>query len=251
MVIFTNCEHQEDNQDRLKMKAAILQSSYIPWKGYFDIINDVDIFCFYDEVKYTKNDWRNRNKIYSGNGLQWLTIPIPKQAVKLKIAEVEIHDNKWQELHYKMLQSAYGGAPYYSQLGNFIDLIYRQNNWQNLSDLNRFIIKLISEYLGIKTKFVNSSEFKLKGDRVERLINILKDLGTDEYLSGPAAKDYLTGHEHLFEDNNIVLKYKDYSGYKPYKQLAEPFEHFVSIFDMIANIEQNEINTHIWGLKNG
>jgi hypothetical protein len=229
------------------LKAAIIQSNYIPWKGYFDIINDVDIFCFYDEVKYTKNDWRNRNKIYSGNGLQWITIPIPKQAVKIKISEVEIPDNKWQELHYKMLLSAYGGAPYYSQLNYFIDEIYIKNNWRNLSELNRFTIKIICDYLGIKTKFVNSSELKLKGDRIERLINILKDLGANEYLSGPAAKDYLSGNEHLFEENNIVLKYKDYTGYKPYKQLAEPFEHSVSIFDMIANIERNEINAHSWG----
>ena len=233
------------------MKATIIQSNYIPWKGYFDIIHDVDIFCFYDEVKYTKNDWRNRNKIYSQNGLQWLTIPIPKQAVKLKISEVEIPDNKWQELHYKMLHSAYGRTRYYSQLNFLINEIYRQNNWQNLSELNRFIIKMISDYLGIKTKFVNSSELNLRGDRVDRLINILKDLGADEYLSGPAAKDYLRGNEHLFEENNIVLEYKDYSGYKPYKQLTEPFEHCVSIFDMIANIERNEINTHIWGYKNG
>jgi WbqC-like protein len=233
------------------MKAAILQSNYIPWKGYFDIIHNVDIFCFYDEVKYTKNDWRNRNKIYSGNGLQWLTIPISKQAVKLKISEVEIPDNKWRELHYKILQTAYGRSPYYSQLNYFMDKIYRHNNLQNLSGLNRFIIKMISDYLGIKTKFVNSSELEPRGDRVERLINILKALGADEYLSGPAAKDYLAGNEHLFEENNIILKYKDYSGYKPYRQLAEPFEHYVSIFDMIANIERDEIKTHIWGDKNG
>jgi hypothetical protein len=227
------------------VKASIIQSNYIPWKGYFDIINDVDIFCFYDEVKYTKNDWRNRNKIYSGNGLQWLTIPIPKQAVKLKINEVEIQDNRWQELHYKTLLSAYGGAPHYSQLKYFMDEIYRQNNWQNLSWLNRFTIKMISDYLGIKTKFMNSSELKLSGDRVGRLINILNDLGADEYLSGPAAKDYLSVNEHLFEKSNIILKYKDYSGYKPYKQLAEPFEHSVSIFDMIANLPKDSILNYI------
>lgn len=227
------------------MKAAILQSSYIPWKGYFDIINDVDIFCFYDEVKYTKNDWRNRNKIYPKSGIQWLTIPIAKDAVKLKISEVRITDEKWQDLHHKSLKFSYNGAPYFAQLKNFMEELYLKNQWEYLSVLNQHSIKMISGYLGIKTRFIDSSELNLRGDRVERLINILKDLGADEYLSGPSAKDYLSGHEHLFTESGIFLKYKDYSAYKPYKQLTEPFEHFVSIFDMIANVSKESILSHI------
>jgi hypothetical protein len=223
------------------IKAAIIQSNYIPWKGYFDIINDVDVFCFYDEVKYTKNDWRNRNKIYSKNGLHWITIPIPKDAVRLKISEVIITDKSWQEQHYKMLMTTYGGAPYFSQLEYFMNELFVKNKWENLSELNQFSIKLISEYIGIKTEFVNSKGYKLSGNRVERLINLVKDLGGSEYISGPSAKDYLQNFEHLFEENNIKLTYKEYPVYPDYKQLRLPFEHFVSILDLIANIEQNEI----------
>jgi WbqC-like protein family len=232
------------------MKAAILQSNYIPWKGYFDIINDVDIFCFYDEVKYTKNDWRNRNKIYPKSGIQWLTIPISKEAVKIKVSEVKIADKKWQDLHYKTLSFSYRNAPYFEQLRHFMDELYLDKKWEFLSVLNQHSIKLISEFIGIKTKFLDSSELNIRGNRVEKLINILKDLGANEYISGPAAKAYLSGNEHLFEENGIILKYKDYSGYKTYTQLAEPFEHSVSIFDMLANIEANEINNHIWGHNN-
>lgn len=228
------------------MKTAILQSSYIPWKGYFDIINDVDVFCFYDEVKYTKNDWRNRNKIYPKSGIQWLTIPISKDAVKHRISEVNITDEKWQDLHNKTLSLSYCNAPFYEQLKYFMDAIYQAKKWDSLSELNQQSIKLISEFIGIKTKFVDSSEFDLRGDRVERLVNLIKDMGATEYLSGPSARDYLKGNEQVFSDSNIKLHYKDYSGYPPYKQLCSPFEHYVSIFDLIANIKQEDIRQYIW-----
>jgi hypothetical protein len=228
------------------MKAAIIQSNYLPWKGYFDIIHDADIFCFYDEMKYTKNDWRNRNKIYSKNGLHWLTIPIYKDAVKQRISEVSLEDSSWQHLHYTTLFNSYSKAPYFSQLEFFLNDFYRDHTWQYLSELNQYTIKKIAVYLGIKTKFVNSKDFSLTGDRIERLVNLLKNLGATEYISGPAAKDYLKGSEHLFEENNITLTFKDYSGYPPYKQLSEPFENYVSIIDTIANVEHGKISSYIF-----
>lgn len=228
------------------MKAAIIQSNYLPWKGYFDIINDADVFCFYDEMKYTKNDWRNRNKIYSKNGLHWLTIPINKDAVKQKISEVRLEDSAWQNLHYTTLVNSYSRASYFSQLEFFLNDFYKDHTWNYLSELNQYSIKKIAEYLGIKTKFVNSKDYDLRGDRIERLINLLKDLGATEYISGPSAKDYLKGSENLFEQNNIKLTFKDYSGYPPYKQLSEPFENFVSIVDTIANVEKSDISTYIF-----
>lgn len=229
----------------MKTKAAIIQSNYIPWKGYFDIINSVDVFCFYDEVKYTKNDWRNRNIIYSKNGLHWITIPILKNAVKLKISEVKITDKKWQDLHYKMLSTDYGGAPFFHQLQLFMNEIYRKNHWEFLSELNQFSIKLISEYIGIKARFVNSKDYNLSGDRVSRLINLVKKIGASEYISGPSAKDYLQNYENLFVENDIKLTYKTYPNYPEYKQLSTPFQHSVSILDLIANIEQRNIIKYI------
>lgn len=228
------------------MKVAIIQSNYLPWKGYFDIIHDADVFCFYDEMKYTKNDWRNRNKIYSKNGLHWLTIPIYRDAVKEKISEVKLEDASWQSLHYTTLVTSYSKAPYFSQLESFLHDFYRDHTWHYLSELNHYSIKKIAEYLGIKTKFVNSKDFNLRGDRVERLIILLKDLGATEYISGPSAKDYLKGSEHLFEVNNIKLTFKDYVGYPAYRQLAEPFENYVSIVDTIANVAKVELNKYIF-----
>jgi len=226
------------------MRVVVLQSNYIPWKGYFDLIHDADVFCFYDEVQYTKNDWRNRNKIYSKNGLQWLTIPIPSSAVKLKISEVELPPN-WQKDHCKALQLSYSRAPYFGQLKEIMDDIYNFPV-NTLSGFNHYSTQKIASYIGINTRFDNSANYNLKNDKLERLVSLLVDLKATEYISGPAAKDYLTGHEELFTTHGIKLTYKTYGGYKPYKQLCEPFEHTVSILDLIANVEKNEIKNHIW-----
>ena len=231
------------------MKTVVLQSNYIPWKGYYDLIHDADIFIYYDEVQYTKNDWRNRNRIYTKNGLQWLTIPISTDAVKLKISEVEIKDPRWQDLHYKTLSLGYAKAPFFHQLKPLLEETYIQQQWKNLSTVNRFLIEKISTLLGIETTFKDSKDFILEGNRVERLINLLKQSGTTTYISGPAAKEYLKGYEGLFAESDIQLQYKDYSGYPSYPQMKESFENYVSIVDMLANIELNEIKNYIWGWR--
>ena len=228
------------------MKAVVLQSNYLPWKGYFDLIHDADVFVFYDEVKYTKNDWRNRNKIYSKNGLQWLSIPIAKDAVKQKISEVKITDSTWQQLHFDSLYFAYKRAPYFEQLEKLLIDFYKEKQWESLSGLNQYCIKELASFIGINTIFKNSKDFTLTEGRVERLINLLEQIGAKQYISGPAAKDYLAGSENLFNDKHIEISFKDYSGYPSYQQLSQPFENYVSIVDLIANVHQDEIANYIW-----
>ncbi|MEI6816420.1 MAG: WbqC family protein [Bacteroidota bacterium] len=231
------------------MKVAIIQSNYMPWKGYFDMIHDVDVFCFYDEVKYTKNDWRNRNKIYSINGSFWLTIPINKNAVKQKISEVDLPKNNWQAEHYYSIYQTYRKAPFFQQLQPLLNDFYNRKEWKHLSEFNQYSIKHISQYLGIETSFASSQEFELKGDRVERLLNLLTDLKATEYLSGPMAKDYLNGFEQLFNERNIILTYKDYSGYPSYQQISHTFDPYVSILDMIACVSLETIPDLIWNWR--
>jgi hypothetical protein len=227
------------------MKVVILQSNYIPWKGYFDLIHDADVFCFYDEVKYTKNDWRNRNRIYTKNGLQWLSIPISKDAVKQKISEVELPSG-WQQAHNTSLRLGYGKAPYFKNLTEFLDDFYINKTFGHLSEFNQYSIRRIAEYIGIETRFVNSADYELKGDRVERLVNLLVQMGATEYISGPSAKGYLAGNEHLFEEKGIKITFKEYGAYPPYRQLLNEFENAVSVVDMIANLDRSEIADYIW-----
>ena len=226
-------------------RVVILQSNYIPWKGYFDLIANADIFVFYDSVQYTKNDWRNRNKIYSKNGQHWLTIPVPNKAVKSNIDEARPTDHAWCRKHRMSITQTYSRAPFFSQLEPLLDGLYGQTPWELLIDINRYAIKTISEMIGCNTRFVCSSELELKGDKVERLLHILTQLGATEYLSGPAARDYLATSESRFLEAGIKLKYKRYDKYPTYRQRREPFCHDVSILDVIAHVPIEELRQYV------
>ena len=212
---------------------------------YFDLIQNADVFVFYDEVQYTKNDWRNRNRIYTKNGLQWLTIPVNKEAVNGKISEVKINSD-WQELHYKSLYLGYKSAPYFHQLETLLNDYLKDKTWTSLKELNQYLIVKISEMIGIATVFKDSTDYTLQGDKIEKLIDLVAQVGGNEYISGPSGMNYLSNAGTLFAEKNIQLTFKKYPDYRPYKQLKEPFENAVSILDLIANIEWKEIENHIW-----
>jgi len=227
-------------------KVAVIQSNYIPWKGYFDIINDVDLFIFYDAVQFTKNDWRNRNKIKTAKGASWLTIPVGRCIDRL-ICEVKIDDSRWAKRHWETICQFYERAPYFKQYKDFFAEAYLKKNWASLSELNQFLIKHIAwDILGLKTEFKDSRDFKLSGGKTDRLIGLLKKAGADVYYSGPAAKNYL--EEEKFKANKIKLIYKDYTGYPEYPQLFPPFVHEVSILDLIFNVGP-AAPYYIWGWR--
>jgi hypothetical protein len=228
------------------MKVAVLQSNYLPWKGYFDIINSVDVFVYYDEVQYTKNDWRNRNKLYGKNGEFWLTIPIHKDAVKQKISEVKIENPAWQEQHFKSIYLTYKRSPFFYQIEPLIHEVYIEKKWELLIDIDRYLIEQIAKMVGIQTKFIDSKSYDLQGDRVERLVNLLKQVGATTYLSGPSARNYLADKEYIFTANDIDLVYKSYVGYKEYSQLCSPFLHGVSVIDVLANVNLAEVKQYLF-----
>ena len=227
-------------------KVAVIQSNYIPWKGYFDIINDVDHFIFYDDVQYTKNDWRNRNKIVTPNGSMWITIPVGTSLNRL-INEVKINDFNWQDRHWKSIKQNYSRAPYFKKYREFFEEIYLAQKWQGLSELNQYVIKKIAvEVLNVKTRFSSSEIYNAQGERQERLLEVLKKVNADAYISGPAARDYI--ELDRFKDAGIQLVYKDYSGYPEYVQMFKPFDHFVSIIDLIFN-SGPDAAWYIWGWR--
>lgn len=218
-------------------KVAILQSSYIPWKGYFDIINSVDEFIWYDDVQYTKNDWRNRNKIKTVNGMQWLTVPCGGKGSHL-INEVELSNKTWQKKHWASITQAYSKTPYFNKYYDFFEELYLGKKWHNLSQMNQsFIEKICKEILGITTHFINSTDYETEGRKQERLIDLLTQVGATCYLSGPAAKNYID--ETAFSEQGINVEWMDYQGYPEYSQRFPPFEHAVSIIDLIANTGGN------------
>lgn len=227
------------------MKVAILQSNYLPWKGYFDLINDADIFCFLDEVQYTKNDWRNRNRLYSKNGLFWLTVPIKKDSVKLKISEVPLENSFWQKKHYSSIVQTYSRAPQFEEILPLLEDIYIDKSWSYLSEMNQYIIKLITNYIGLKTKIINSRDHILEDNKVERLVSLIRQIGGTEYISGPAAKDYLEEDKSLFIDKNIKISYKKYGPYFEYRQNMTVFENSVSIIDTLMFVSKENLIEYI------
>lgn len=216
------------------MKIAILQSNYIPWKGMFDMINMVDTFVFFEDVDYTKRDWRSRNKIPTPNGELWLTVPVVKAPRGTKIKDIEISNNEdWQKNHYINLRNNYVKAPYFKEYEWLLKDFYVDHHWTKLSDMNIYMTKTIAKILGIKTQFVNSKDIPSCGAKDDKLIEICNYLGATAYLSGPAAKDYI--HNEKFKDNKISLSYIQYDAYPEYKQVYGQFDHYVSVLDVLFN----------------
>ncbi len=215
-------------------RSLITQSNYIPWKGYFDAINMADVFVLYDDMQYTKRDWRNRNKIVTPQGLQWISIPVEVKGKYLQnINETKISDSNWPKDHWNALRYNYSKAPYFSAYKDFFEDLYLNCHEEYLSLINYRFLKGICDLLGITTQFKWSSEFQLRGDRSEKLLNACRDLGASIYLSGPAAKDYL--ELDLFEKQGVKVQWLDYSGYPEYQQAYGDFEHGVTILDLIFN----------------
>jgi hypothetical protein len=222
-------------------RVAILQSNYIPWKGYFDIINLVDEFVIFDGTQYTKRDWRNRNIIKTKDGLLWLTIPIEgKGRYNQTIKETRVADHKWALKHWETIRHSYSAAPIFKDFAVKLEEAYiTVQELKFLSDINLIFIKKITEYLGVRTKISFSSDYILEGDRSEKALSICLQAGAGEYLTGPAAKTYLD--VEIFRNNGIMVKWMDYSGYKVYPQLYSPFIHEVSIIDLLFNTGCNAV----------
>jgi hypothetical protein len=217
-------------------KIAILQSNYIPWKGYFDMIAMVDEFILYDDMQFTRRDWRNRNKIKTPKGLQWLTIPVEvKGKFDQRICDTKVESNHWVAEHLKSLEHNYSKAKCYKENRDFIFGIYKQAKSEPfLSNINHLFLLEINKYLGISSKITWAMDYSATGSKTERLISLCKSAGATHYLSGPSAKEYIQDED--FITAGIQLEWMDYSGYPKYEQLYPPFEHGVSIVDMIFNL---------------
>lgn len=215
-------------------KIAILQSNYIPWKGYFDLIAAVDEFILYDDMQYTRRDWRNRNQIKTPQGVQWLTVPVlVKGKYHQKIRETEIDGPDWAAIHWKALAQNYRRTPYFDEISAWLEPLYLAELYTHLSQLNRKLIEAVCAYLGIKTVISNSWDYNLLDGKTERLADLCLQASGAEYISGPAAKDYID--ENVFSEQGIKLTWFDYSGYTEYPQLWGEFSHGVTVLDLLFN----------------
>lgn len=226
-------------------RVAIVQSNYIPWKGYFDLIAAVDEFILFDEVQYTRRDWRNRNRIKNVNGPLWLTIPVTAKGNYLSpIRDIRVSDPEWNVRHWRTLRTTYARARCFRDVASRIEELYLGCREERLSGINRRFLEVICRWLDVGTTLhwsweyptaepgVNGSEtIECDEARSRRLAEICAQAGAAVYLSGPAAKAYL--RPEPFAEHGIEVKYFDYSGYPEYEQLYPPFDHQVSVVDLL------------------
>jgi hypothetical protein len=214
---------------------AILQSNYVPWKGYFDLMQSVDEFILYDDVQYTRRDWRNRNRFKSPDGVRWLTIPVQVKGRYLqRIDETLVSDQDWAGKHWSTLLAWYGKAPFFERYCPALEEVYLGMKESHLSRINRRLLEVLMELLGIITPIRWSTEYAASGSKTERLLSLCQAAEATCYLSGPAAREYLD--EDHFRAHGIGVRWMSYEGYPTYDQLYPPFDHHVSVLDLLFNV---------------
>lgn len=215
------------------MKTAILQSAYIPWRGYFDLIASVDTFVFYDDVQFSHGDWRNRNRIRTANGTKWLTIPVPKKhRIQKQIREVEVSEPNWGADHWARIWETYRRAPNSEEISTLLKPLYDAAG-TNLTQINASFVRAICGYLGIETPIVWSWDYATGSGKTQRLVEICQATNSDVYVSGPAAKAYLD--ESAFAAAGISVEWFSYDRLEPYPQIHGGFEGAVSVIDLLFN----------------
>lgn len=213
---------------------AIVQSCYIPWKGYFDLINSVDEFILFDDRQFTRRDWRNRNRIKTPRGSEWLTIPVEvKGRYFQRIDETLVSDARWGERHWRSLVQNYSTAPHFDTFRDRVESLYQAADEQRLSLINRRFLENVCDLLGITTTLTWSTDYEVEGAKTERLVALCRAAGATHYVSGPRAREYM--EEERFSEAGVALSYVSYEGYPEYDQLHPPFDHFVTILDLVFN----------------
>jgi hypothetical protein len=212
---------------------VILQPSYMPWRGVFDLIHDADVFVFYDDVQYDKHGWRNRNRIKTPQGSQWLTIPVNAKGNTeggLLVKDARIADATWSKKHIASLRQNYKKTPFFDRYMPVFEEVVQKKH-ELLADMTIELTIALARGLGLeKTRFERSSELGIEGGKTERLVNIMKHTGCDRYISGPAARDYIEAEQ--FSNAGVALDYKVYD-YPEYEQLYPPFDPQVTVLDLL------------------
>jgi len=225
------------------MKLATVQPCYLPWKGYFHLIQNVDHFVFFDDVQYPRGrTWRNRNQILVNGVPKWINVPVDRSAWRLNINEVTVRE-AYAEEHWRLIVEGYRKAPHFTQYESAVEDIVRYNE-KMLCRLTVHQTRELCRLLGIETPTSLSSELGIAGlHKTDRLVEMCRRLGATEYVSGPSASDYIEADK--FAAAGIKLSYFEYQ-YPAYRQLSNEFTHFVSIIDMIFNLGPETPN-YIWG----
>ncbi|HUR82422.1 MAG TPA: WbqC family protein [Thermoanaerobaculia bacterium] len=214
------------------MRCAIVQPSYIPWRGHFDLIARADLFVFLDDVQYDRRGWRNRNRIKTPRGTRWLTIPVRARGAQIEqipVNAIETAGHAWPRKHLDGLRRNYAPAPHFAQFEPWLERVYAHPP-KLLADFTIALTLDIMKMLGITTKTIRSSELNVSGTKTERLSKILQKVNATHYLTGPSARAYLD--VAMLERAGIAVEWMTYA-YPEYPQLYPPFDPHVTVLDLL------------------
>lgn len=229
------------------MNCAIMQPSYIPWRGFFHLVHRSDVFVHFDETQYTRRSWRNRNRIKGPESVRWITIPVHSkgfQTKRIPIRDIRVNwSTRWNVSHREILHQTYRAAPFYRRYSAVLDQWYAREP-EFLADFTIDLIQSLAAELGVrKVAFVRSSELDAGGEKTERVVSIMRQVGADHLVNGPTARAY-TDHE-LLREAGLSWEYMDYR-YPEYPQLHRPFDAHVSVLDLLLMVGP-EAPRYIWG----
>lgn len=218
---------------------GILQPGYLPWIGFFDQLDQADIFILYDDVQYDKNGWRNRNRIKTAQGEQWITVPVlTKGNVFQLIKDTAINNtDNWQKKNILSITQNYKKAKY-SFVAEDICAIIQGKKWHWLVDLNYSVLKILMAHLGIDKPVYFSSDFNAHGGKNEKIISLIKHFGGDTFIEGSSGKEYIDLAQ--FKKSNIVVSYQEYK-HPIYNQLYGKFIPYLSVLDLLCNCGPNSL----------
>lgn len=223
---------------------SIMQPTYFPWLGYFDLIDRADTFVFYDDVQIVKQSWGIRNRIKSANGPVYLSVPIVKEKHHTERTFINSkldYNQDWVKKHLDTIRLSYKKAPYFNEVFPLIE-DKMQTKPETLGILNISIIRMLVEYLGLSTEFVFSSELKnITGKKESRLIQICNKLNADFYLSPQGSSQYIEHNQPggQFSDSEVDLYYQNFE-HPVYPQLWGEFVSHLSIIDVLMNCGKEE-----------
>lgn len=216
-------------------RVAIIQSCYIPWKGFFDLIGRCDEYVVLDAVQFAKRHWHNRNRIKGPDGAHWLTIPVAsKGRFTQTIDAVEIVE-PWAERHWRSLAASYGRAAHFDTMGPRVRRWYETvADERSLTAVNLFFLRAVLAELGLTVRVTRDRDYAPSGTKTQRLLDICQTAGATHYISGPSARDYFD--EDLFARAGIAVEWMTYGPYPVYAQGAGAFVHDVSILDLLFHL---------------
>ena len=227
------------------MRCAVMQPTYFPWAGYFNLIGSVDVFVFLDDAQYERGTWQNRNRVLLNGVPHWLTVPVVRERLGDAINECETDDrHSWRRKHLALLHQVYGKHPFGSDILALSERFVGDEKITRLAALNLQIVSEICAKFGIKTRMLRSSELDIRGSRSERLAKICGLLDCDEYLSPPGALPYLT-EDRFCELTKVKLLINEYES-KAYAQRgSELFVSHLSVIDVVANLGWDGAATYV------